>query len=430
MDMNTLQYVVGEAKAGQPAVIRFFGRVTEETTSCFNDEFDFLENIIRPSCIRVLINSEGGSVLYGMSTYSTIANATVDTECIIEGVAASMASIIWAAGKRSLMRDYAILMIHNPMLPDDDGGEPSDMVTAFTKQIETIYRKRFGLKAEHVRAIMDGQAGKDGTYFDAQAAVKAGIIPAEHVIHTSKQLCRKVHDEIEGLTDTAAIQELMSRVSAGNKPFKGIEPTLTETENDMANENKTQGFEYGAIAASLGMKDGEVKDVMARISELAAMEPKYREIQKSLSDAQTVIAGKDASIRNLQTDLAAATARLSAYEQKEKDEQASRIETLVENAIAEGKIDREAIRHAFPPTSRKRRTSRLPVSRHWWRMPLQKARLTVRRKRSGWRWPVPTSSWRKARWLPFPRGRKSRRKSPMTLPTSRPRRKRQRPPNS
>ena len=69
---------------------------------------------------------------------------------------------------------------------------------------------------------------------------------------------------------------------------------------------------------------------------------KYTEIQKSLSDAQTVIAGKDASIRNLQTDLAAATARLSAYEQKEKDEQASRIETLVENAIAEGKIDREA----------------------------------------------------------------------------------------
>ena len=137
-----------------------------------------------------------------------------------------------------------------------------------------------------------------------------------------------MHDEIEGLTDTAAIQELMSRVSAGNKPFKGIEPTLTETENDMANENKTQGFEYGAIAASLGMKDGEVKDVMARISELAAMEPKYREIQKSLSDAQTVIAGKDASIRNLQTDLAAATARLSAYEQKEKDEQASRIETF------------------------------------------------------------------------------------------------------
>ena len=344
MDINTLQYVVGEVKADAPATIRFFGRVTEESTSRFNDEFDFLENIIRPSCIRVLINSEGGSVLYGMSTYSTIANSKVDTECIIEGVAASMASIIWAAGKRSLMRDYAILMIHNPMVPsdDDDDVDTSDMVKAFTKQIETIYRKRFGLKVEHVRSIMDGEAGKDGTYFDAQSAVKAGIIPAENVIHTSKQLCDKVHNEVATMTDTTAIQELMSRVSAENKLFENNIPTLKQTVNDMANENKTQGFEFGAIAASLGMKDSDVKDVMARISELATIESKYKETQKSLSDAQTVIAGKEATIQNLQKELSVATSKLTAFEKKEKDEMTARIETLVEDAINAGKIDREA----------------------------------------------------------------------------------------
>ncbi len=346
MDINSLQYVVGELKAGAPATIRFFGRVTEDSTSRFNEEFDFLENVIRPSCIRVLINSEGGSVLYGMSTYSTIANSKVDTECVIEGVAASMASIIWAAGKRSLMRDYAILMIHNPMLPSDDD-EPdedvSDMIQAFTKQIETIYRKRFGLKAEHVRSIMDGEAGKDGTYFDAQSAVKAGIIPPENIIHTSKQLCEKVHDKVSSMTTAAAIQEVMSGVCAAYKLFENTIPTLNQTDNSiMANENKTEGFEYGAIAASLGMKDKEVKDVMARISELAALEPKYKEVQKALSDAQTVIAGRDAAIQNLQKDLAAATSKLSAFEKKEKDEQTARIETLVENAINEGKIDREA----------------------------------------------------------------------------------------
>ena len=343
MDINTLQYVVGEVKADAPATIRFFGRVTEESTSRFNDEFDFLENIIRPSCIRVLINSEGGSVLYGMSTYSTIANSKVDTECIIEGVAASMASIIWAAGKRSLMRDFAILMIHNPMVPsDDDDVDTSDMVKAFTKQIETIYRKRFGLKAEHVRSIMDGEAGKDGTYFDAQSAVKAGIIPAENIIHTSKQLCDKVHNEVATMIDTTAIQELMSRVSAENKLFENNIPILKQTVNDMANENKTQGFEFGAIAASLGMKDSDVKDVMARISELSTVESKYKEAQKSLSDAQTVIAGKEATIQNLQKELSAATSKLTAFEKKEKEEMIARIETLVEDAINAGKIDREA----------------------------------------------------------------------------------------
>ena len=210
------------------------------------------------------------------------------------------------------------------------------------RSIETIYRKRFGLKAEHIRAIMDGEAGKDGTYFDAQTAVRAGIIPAENVIRTSKQLREKVRDEVASMTDTAAIQELMSRVSAENKLFEMTEATLNQTENDMANENKTQGFEYGAIAASLGMKDKEVKDVMARISELAALEPKYKELEKSLSDAQTVIAGKEAAIQNLQKDLSAATAQLSVYRKREQEEQTSRIETLVENAITEGKIDRES----------------------------------------------------------------------------------------
>ena len=287
---------------------------------------------------------EGGSVLYGMSTYSTIANSKVDTECVIEGVAASMASIIWAAGKRSLMRDYAILMIHNPMMPSDEDMDVDTkaMVKAFTKQIETIYRKRFGLKAEHVRAIMDGEAGRDGTYFDAQAAVKAGIIPAENIIHTSKQLCEKVHSEVASMTDTAAIQELMSRVSAENKLFENNIPTLKQTVNDMANENKTQGFEFGAIAASLGMKDSDVKDVMARISELATIESKYKESEKSLSDAQTIIAGKEATIQNLQKELSEATSKLSTYEKKEKEEMAARIETLVEDAINAGKIDREA----------------------------------------------------------------------------------------
>ena len=69
MDINNLKNIVGEAKQGEVAVIKFFGRVTEETTSQFNSEFEFLEIDVRPSLIRILINSEGGSVLHGMTTY-------------------------------------------------------------------------------------------------------------------------------------------------------------------------------------------------------------------------------------------------------------------------------------------------------------------------------------------------------------------------
>ena len=39
-------------------------------------------------------------------------------------------------------------------------------------------------------------------------------------------------------------------------------------------ENKTPGAEFGAIAASLGLQDPEMKDVMSRISELVGVEAK------------------------------------------------------------------------------------------------------------------------------------------------------------
>lgn len=352
MDINNLQYVVGEARENEIATIRFFGRITEESTSRFNEEFDFLENIVRPSCIRILINSEGGSVLYGMSTYSTIRNSKVDTECVIEGMAASMASIIWAAGSRSLMRDYAILLIHNPMLPESKDEQPSDMVLAFTRQIETIYRKRFGLKAEHIRSIMDGETDKDGTFFDAAGAVKAGIIPAENVLQTTKQLCDKVRNEINTNADIPHIEALMNRICAEapsldseNKPFSTVLPTLNEKENstDM-NEEKKVSLEYGAVAAALGMQDQyEVKDVMSRVSDLIAIEAKYKETDKSLADAQTVIAGKDATIQNMQTDLDAANARLGEYERKEEAERQARIKELVAGARKAGKITLESM---------------------------------------------------------------------------------------
>lgn len=353
MTINDLKYVVGEAKTGDIATIRLSGKVTEESTAQFNREFEFLENVICPRLIRVLINSEGGSVLYGMSTYSTIQNSTIETECVIEGMAASMASIIWAAGTRSLMRDYSILMIHNPFLPSADNSEPSDLVKAFTYQVEMIYRKRFGLKKEQVQAIMVGEAGKDGTYFNAQSAVKAGIIPAGNVIHTSKQLCDKVKNELDLTKDITEIQDLMSRICSEaapleveNKHFQASCPNLNQNieniKNTLMNEEKTPGIEFGAVAATLGMKDSDVKDVMARISTLMGVEAKLDTTSKALNDAQLIIAGKEATVQNLQKDLSEVKAKLNVYETKEADEKKLKIKTLVEAAINEGKIDKGA----------------------------------------------------------------------------------------
>lgn len=348
MSAENFENIVCQGGAGAPATIRFFGRITEEMVGRFGEAFEFLEHIVRPSSIRVLINSEGGSVLHGMTAYAVIQNSTVPTECVIEGMAASMGSVVWAAGGRSLMRDYGILMIHNPFLPDGDEKEPSDMVKAFTGQIETIYRKRFGLSREKVRAIMDGEADKDGTYFDAAGAVKAGIIPESHVLRTSRQLREKVRAEVSGLDDAAAIQAVMSRLDTARFPAgEATQPSEAKTTNlntktntsDM-NEDKNLSPEYSAVLASLGMQEkNEIKDVLSRITELAGVEARLTEANKALSDAQTVIAGKEAAIGNLQKDLAEVNARLQKYEQQEAEARAAEIRTFLQAAVDEGKIE-------------------------------------------------------------------------------------------
>ncbi len=94
------------------------------------------------------------------------------------------------------MRDYSILMIHNPFQPDGEE-EPSELVKAFTKQIETIYRKRFGLKAELVRSN-HGRGGREDGTFRCSRSCRAGIIPAESVLHTSKQICERVKTSYRG----------------------------------------------------------------------------------------------------------------------------------------------------------------------------------------------------------------------------------------
>ena len=67
MNTSKFKYVVGEAKENEVCDIRLFCDIDEYTANSFNSEFLWVESYIKPSKIRVLINSSGGSVLYGMS---------------------------------------------------------------------------------------------------------------------------------------------------------------------------------------------------------------------------------------------------------------------------------------------------------------------------------------------------------------------------
>jgi len=363
MDENEYKYIVGEASENKPAVIRFYGPVTPDTTTRFNDEFLWLQNYVKPSKILVLINSEGGSVVSGMSTFSVIQSCPIETHCVIEGIAASMGSVIWAAGSKLFMHDYSILMIHNPFVNAIDSQDEStkNMLKAFRSQLETIYQKRFGLKKSEVRAIMDGEGNADGTYLTAKEAVKAGILPKANVISTSEQVRADIQSKIEGLGSASSIRDIMAAMVSDEAENKLIEKALAILEQNKQT-NQTQQvmnekeLAFDTVCAQLGLaKDTPVASVTPRITELTKAESDLNTVKAELATAKTSLTdtkaeldqlkiqfkGKEAEAKNLADELAEAKNKLKTYQDAEAAAKAAHIEELVQAAVTAGKIQVE-----------------------------------------------------------------------------------------
>lgn len=354
MDVNNLKYVVGKAKTNQPAIIRFFGSVDSFSTDCFNEEFLWLQDYVKPSKIVVLINSDGGSVMYGVSTFSIIQSCPIEVDCIIEGIAASMGSVIWAAGDHLYMHDYSILMIHNPFVYDNDNEDANikNMVNAFRKQIETIYVKRFGLSKDKVRAIMDGEGDADGTYLSAKEAVDAGILPATNIIKTSKQVVEKVKSQIEGVKSVASICDIMNSalkevdenkllsevVSIRTQNNQNFNPVVTGQEQNTMKEN--ENVQFNAVTAQLGLEaETSLQSVSARITQLVNAESELKNVKNELGELKIKFKGKETEVANLQKNLSDVEGQLKAYKDAEEKSRNASIDAMVEDAIKAGKID-------------------------------------------------------------------------------------------
>jgi ATP-dependent protease ClpP protease subunit len=348
MDVNNLKHVVGSYEQGKPAVIRFFGPVDYWTVNEFNEEFLWLQEWVKPSKIIVAINSEGGSVIYGMSTFSLINSCPIETECVIEGIAASMGSIIWAAGKRLYMHDYSLLMIHNPFIEDaSDDENTKRSIEVFRKQIETIYVKRFGLSEDQVKDIMDGKENLDGTFFSAQEAVDAGIIPDSHVIETERAVTDKIGDVMaeakEGGKDVQ-VREMFTSIAAEISNEKLIAKLETITNKKQPQKQHLMNEkDFKEIVAQLGLKeDATMIAVSAKVGELLKAKNELAALQAKHSELEIKFTGKETEVSNLKGELATAKAELQKYKDAEAAALKAEIESVVDAAVAAGKITAEA----------------------------------------------------------------------------------------
>lgn len=221
--------------------------------------------------LRVRLNSGGGIATDGAAIYSMLRSYPETVTVIVEGVAASAASLIAMAGDRIEMSDGATMMIHDPAqwIVDGRGTEDDHLRAAAGLRVTAdayarIYAARAGITAEEARAIMKAE-----TWFDGPAAVAAGFADV-HVEETEGRAAARFDYGIyahapnslrnAGVPDArrnsrASVMAMMAGVDA-QKPKE----TTMKKDDTLAGDGEDT---IAATAAEDTMPGGETDDTLA-----------------------------------------------------------------------------------------------------------------------------------------------------------------------
>lgn len=137
------------------------------------DISDSLQAAKGPS-LKVFINSPGGDYFEGKAIYSLLSRyaETHRVEAVVDGLAASAASLIAMAAPTVTMSPNSTMMIHE--VQGMAAGRASDLeerarlIRAETGQMAAIYSRKTGLSVEHVSQMLAAE-----TYMTAEEAVSS-----------------------------------------------------------------------------------------------------------------------------------------------------------------------------------------------------------------------------------------------------------------
>ena len=141
---------------------------------------------IKASQIDLHINSPGGVVFDGITIYNLLKNHPANVTTYIDGLAASIASVIALAGNQVIMAENALFMIHKAsgmvMGTSDDMRDFAGKLDKVNGSIATTYMSKTGKEDAEINDLMAAE-----TWMTATEALESGFI-----------------DEIAGEADMAA----------------------------------------------------------------------------------------------------------------------------------------------------------------------------------------------------------------------------------
>lgn len=155
-------YIYDEIGAG------FFGGVSAKQ---FVEDLNALGKL---DAIDMYINSPGGDVFDGVAIFNALKRNQADIAVHIDGLAASIASVIAMAGDSITIAENGMVMIHDPWTfalgNAAEMRKQADVLDQVSGTLVNTYVARTGLDADEVKALMGAE-----TWFDSAQAVAKGF---------------------------------------------------------------------------------------------------------------------------------------------------------------------------------------------------------------------------------------------------------------
>ena len=162
-----------KAKSKTKGEISIYGEVcsykwddTDVTANDFQKELKTLGGI---SELDIFINSPGGSVFEGQAIYSILKRHKAKKTVYVDGIAASIASLIAMAGDEIIIPSNGILMIHNPWTwgagNSSDFRKKADELEKIREAMIPAYLNKAGdkLTEEKLIELLDAETWLTGT---------------------------------------------------------------------------------------------------------------------------------------------------------------------------------------------------------------------------------------------------------------------------
>lgn len=159
----------------------------EITPVNFKSELDGLGDI---SILNVYINSDGGDVFAGQAIHSMLKRHKAHVNVYIDGIAASIASVIAMAGDTVYMPKNAMMMIHSPWTfalgNARDFRKMADDLDAAQETLIAAYQNKSGIDRDELVALLEAE-----TWLSAERAVELGFADE---IEQTKQIAAAVRN--------------------------------------------------------------------------------------------------------------------------------------------------------------------------------------------------------------------------------------------